>query len=277
MLNVISNDVRRNIALGFKIGLEMPEMVITDTRGVENDPDYDVRDRGMALKIPSDIEFDYSILWTGEEFKNPVLFINDRTLLAGGMGAELPANLVTAIPARIHFVKQQKALAETIREYDRHFRGWVTVRMNYHEDTLYYNHISFELLPDYYHCLQSLYGYDNADYFLLDYRDGKLPEPQGMAVSLRLYTYPYDPAENIAAVIPWLERLDLKETEDSFIKVRYNPKVHIKDAWEGLYKELPIRSMAHAGIVFNPGGSEKARKVYAALQKGRVIKGYKKW
>ena len=275
MLDAITHDTRRNIALAYKAGFTMPHMEL-DGKGYDRDYRYDIRN-GIALNVPSDIEFDYCILWNGGEWKHPVLVINDRSLLAGGQGAVLPANLVTAIPARVHLVKQLKGIAEAIQEYDRYFRGWVTIRMVYHEDKLYYNHISFDTLPDYYHCFYKLYGYDNRDYFLLDYRDGKLPEPQGMAISARLYSYPYDPVANIEKVMPYLEKFELIEIDDCFIMTHYLPKVHIKDAWAELYKRLANRSMVHNGVCFNPDGGEKARMVYAALQKGRVIKTYKRF
>ena len=273
MLNVITGDVRRNIALGFKIGLNMPDMAMNNLAVAECDPAYEVRG-GFALKV-SPITFDYVLQWTGEEFIHPILFINDRSLLAGNMGATLPANLVTGIPARIHMVNQLRKLAAEIQEYDRDFRGWVTIRMCCIDDTLYYNNISFELLPDYYHALIRLYGYTNENYFLLDYRDKKLPEPQGMTVSARLYAYPYSVAENIAIIMPYLEVLDAIDINDCFMVLHHSKKVHIKNTWKELYKRICNKVYMHNGMCYNPDGGEKARIVYNVLQKARLLKGYK--
>ena len=273
MLNVITGDVRRNIALGFKIGLNMPTMAMNNLAVAECDPDYEVKG-GFALKV-SPVMFDYVIQWTGEEFIHPVLFINDRSLLAGGMGGEITSNLVTAIPARIHMVNQLRKLAAEIQEYDRTFRGWVTIRMCCIEDKLYYNNISFELLPDYYHALIRLYGYTNEDYFLLDYRDKKLPDPQGITVSARLYAYPYSIAENIEVVMPYLEILDAIDIQDCFMVIHHSKKVHIKNTWKELYKRICNKVYMHNGMCYNPDGGEKARIVYNVLQKNHLIKSYK--
>jgi hypothetical protein len=271
MLESISNDIRKNIALAIKCGFEVPEMqIITDDLDTFVNNPYWCIDDGIALHVPSDIIFDYCLYYDGE-FKDGIIFINDTHLLSGQMGATLPANLVTAIPGSIN-VKQLHKLKDTIEEYEKDFNGYITIRFALHKKKLYYQRISFRLISDYLYNIVNLCDYNDIDSYLLDLSDGVIRPPAGISVSCRLFSYPYDAVENIETVKFCADELNLIELDDCFIATASQMKVNIKDAWTSLYSPLNDKYIKHRGVVFNNDGGSYARMVWSELQKGKIIK-----
>jgi hypothetical protein len=141
----------------------MPDIEIANVEAYINNPHWTIEDN-IAINIPSEIVFDYCLYYNGE-FRNPIIFINDNHLLSGQMGATLPANLVTAIPCELN-IKQLSKIKESIDEYDKGFKGYITLRFSLYNKTLYYQKIFSHLQPDYFLNILNLCHYEDVDSYL---------------------------------------------------------------------------------------------------------------
>lgn len=259
---------RQGIAIAIQSKLNVPEFKIYDTytpeqqREYHKDPDYEVID-DIVMPV-SDIEID-QVIYIKDGHHYPVLFINDRYLLSGSQGALLPANLVTSFPGRILKTTQLQNIAKIIPE-----QGYITITFTLINDTLCFKSLQQGVHTDYVPHLIALHNENSAEWFHYNLESLRLPEPSGMAVSARLYSYPYGEANlEIVEQFPGLDAVLL--ADGCYAAFKYGKKERLKALWKELYADLDDSYMTYNGLVFNPDGGIKARKVIKALKKADIL------
>jgi len=259
---------RQGIAIAIKSKFNVPEFKIYDSYLPEQqdkyhkDPDYAVMD-DIVLPV-SDIDID-QVIYIKDGYHYPILFINDKSLLSGGQGAILPANLVTSFPGKILRPIQFKNLAAIFEE-----PGYVTISFSLINDILCYKSIQNGVHPDYVLHLIALHDENSPEWFHYNLESLKLPEPKGTAVSARLYTYPYG-IGNMETIeqFPGLDATLL--IDGCYAAFQYSKKSDVKRLWKSLYEQLRDPYMIHNGLVFNPDGGIKARRVIKALKRADIL------
>jgi hypothetical protein len=196
---------------------------------------------------------------------HPALFIDDRYLLAGRQGATLSSNLVTSFPGQIIKSKQIQALLKIIPDYS----GYITLSMCLIDGKMAFKDLLFGVLPDYIPHLQALHNELDPAWFYHYLEDMTLKPLKGMTVSCRLYSYPY--GEGNRQIVEQFPELDVILTGDCYITIKHTGKNHIKDLWRDLYKDLSDPYYTHNGLSFNTDGGEKARRVFNALKKAKIL------
>ena len=261
--------IKQSLAIAIQAKFDVPEFLILDTfteekyREIESSPDYDIIDN-VAIPV-SDMDIDQVLYFRNGEFHYPALFINDRYLLSGRQGGILPANLITAFPGKIIRTRQLQALQRIIPEYS----GYITISQSIIDNKLYFKDLKFGILPDYLPHLEALHGEESPDWFFHNLEDLKLKEPKGMTASCRLYSYPY--GEDNLQVVEQFPEINAILIENCYMTLKHSQKAHIKDLWKELYKPLLDPYYAHNGLVFNPDGGIKARKVYDVIKKAGFL------
>ncbi|PKL19575.1 MAG: hypothetical protein CVV49_00630 [Spirochaetae bacterium HGW-Spirochaetae-5] len=261
--------IKQSLAIAIQAKFDVPEFLILDSfpedkcREIQASPDYEIIEN-VAIPV-SDMDIEQILYFKDGKFHYPSLFINDRYLLSGRQGGILPANLVTAFPGQIVKSRQLQALQGIISEYS----GFITISQSIIDNKMYFKDLKFGILPDYIPHLEALHGEESPDWFSHNLEDLKLKAAKGMTASCRLYSYPYD--EDNLKVVEQFPEIDAILIESCYMTLKYSPKAHIKDLWKELYKPLQDPYYAHNGLVFNPEGGIKARKVYSIIRKSRIL------
>jgi hypothetical protein len=265
----MQTDIKQNLAIAIQAKFNIPEFLILDTfteqkrLEIEMSPNYEVKD-GIAIQV-SDIDIDQVFYIRDGEFHYPTLFINDRHLLSGRQGGILPSNLVTAFPGQIIKKNQLTALQRIIPDHS----GYITISLSLIDGKLYFKDLLLGIIPDYIPHLQALHNEPDPAWFHHNLEDMKLEPQKGMSASCRLFTYPY--GEGNRQIIEQFPDIDVILTGDCYITLKHSQKPHIKDLWIDLYKSLSDPYYVHNGLVFNPDGGIKARKVYNSIKKAHLL------
>jgi len=262
-------DIKQNLAIAIQSKFNVPEFLILDTfteqkrSEVEASPEYEVID-GIAIQV-SDIDIDQVFFVRNGEYQHPTLFINDRYLLSGRQGGILPSNLVTAFPGKVLKTTTIQALQRIIPEHT----GYITISLSLMDGKLYFKDLLLGIIPDYIPHLQYLHNELDPAWFHHNLEDNKLDPQKGMTASCRLYSYPY--GEGNRQIVEQFPEIDSILVGDCYITLKHSQKPHIKDLWRDLYKHLSDPYYTHNGLVFNPDGGEKARRVFNTLKKARIL------
>lgn len=262
--------IRQGIAIALDAKIPVPEWYILDSFTEERklefitSPDFIIND-GIALRT-SNIDIDQVFYCKAGEFHYPVLFINDKSLLSGGQGGEIPANLVTSFPGKVLKARQIQALQRIYSEY----QGYITISLSLIEGILHFKDLYSGTLFDYVPHLQALHNEIEPEWFHHNLEELKLSNPTGMGASCRLYSYPYGEANK--QTVEQFQELNTQILADgNYIAFNYSPRLHVKHIWRELYSFLKDPYYAYNGLVFNPDGEVKARRVYYALKNAGLL------
>ena len=265
------NDMTRReyeISTAYSVGMNVPRIqylgdkTLTEIEQISLDKQWDVVD-SIAIERLEGIDCSFVAFYNGEDFLYNTVVVNDKKLLTGNQGIELPANIVTAFPGKSKKISSiMKKLSEKFLEAED-FTGFVTLDVVFKEDKLYYERIRFSILYDYLHAISSLSNMDVESLLAVMESGEKLGKPEGYGCSLRLYEYPYG-TNNKNAAYPYIEEYNLKETEDCYV-VTGSGKT-IKKTWKDLYRKIKDVDMC-----YRLDGDYKARWTVAKLKQGKYV------
>ncbi len=257
------------IATAYDVGLYVPKIqylgdkTLAEINMIDLDKGWEVAEKKLAIEVLEGVQCSFVAFWSGEEFFYNTIIINDNYLMTGQQGICLPANAVTAFPGKSKKVDNiLKKLAEKFMEKEA-FKGFVTLDVTFKEDKLYYNRIKFSIIYDYLYSLSALSNI-GVDTLLARMEAGdKVEKPDGFGCSLRLWEYPYGPA-NIVAGEKYVEEHHLEKADDCYV-ITSNGRT-IKKAWKNLYNKSKDIDMC-----FRLDGDYKARWTYNQLKQNKYV------
>jgi len=247
MLQNINNDAQLSVTTAFEIGIPTPHISF---RGQEKPGiRYEFLDSKILIECIDGPRCTFS--WFGDKFR--VITINDRALLSGGQGPHLDENCMSMFVGKFDKVEKYIGrLNRLISKNDPEYSGFVSLEVIFSKDDgrPFFRGLRLGATIDFLYCLCKLYHVEDDLDALIDTEN----TPSGVAVSARVYSYPYGAPDNLALDLP------LSRGDESYIAVNHAER--LKDAWKGLYSGLE-----NINACYRIDGMESARRIYAELKR----------
>ncbi len=276
MIETITRSPLFNYSFAFDAGLHVPELKYL--KNLSEDEIYEIqKDVRWLIKYPyfavRRVDGVYATLidyWDGERFSFPHVSFNNRYLLDGDQGVELGANAITLFKNRDRIGEEEfSKIGKTLADRGETEPTYVLLDCFISKNGIFFYGIDFDLVPDYLSVFSKLYGV-GVEFF--DYPNPTTPTIHNFSSSLRLYSYPYSPSDNIKMIesLPIDHRMELAITPECFIVLSSGKRVY--DCWRNLYASIPI-DLKEFGICYRTDGDKMAKDAFFKLKRDKYIGG----
>jgi hypothetical protein len=267
--NLARTKIQHNIALAYDIFLSIPRTIFVKNLSAEErnevnaSGEYTIIDNLAIENIPG-INISYVVYFTDKPSLYTII-INNNYLLAGDQGISLTANCCTAFSAKLKIMSKVVNKFQTKREE----LGETDPMLVSFDVTLaqrpYYRLIDLAPPTDYYACLAALAELPLPNFMAKLQAGDTFEKPEGYSASTRLWTYPYEPANNFITAEPFVESHNLIEGPESYI---YTTKSHsVKSAWKHIIQTAPKAPL----LCFRGDGGFIARQTVNELYRQQYL------
>jgi len=265
----VNTELHYNFVTAMDAGMEVPAARILhtndDIENANNDPGIEIIS-GMAVEKIVGPEITYHAFYKDKEFSCRTISIDDTKLLSGDQGPDIGDNATTVFCGSSRkFVdnvnqkpieKIMDKLAEMAVEHDGDYTGFINVSVVYRDGVPYYRNILYGATYKFIKAVLNLYDGDINTFFNdPGCRDNRISSRPGFAISLRLYSYPYD-LQNNKAIGDGLQGIEY-DGESCFI---IGQGATIKEAWNNLYSE--IAPLTKRGVCYRNDAGLKSKQVF---------------
>jgi hypothetical protein len=253
----INNSYRQNIALAFRIGMNVPRIIYFEKAPVEEMQEIEENSRYWRLKPNFAIEkkkgmrVTYTCYYNGSDITFTTSSIHRRNILAGGLGEELAENLVTVFHNHKCIIADKfDAIIEVFPDY----RGIIQIEtLIDNSGEVWYEDIRFGSNLEYFICLARLHCED-AEMFNIE--DATFVE--GFATGCSVYRFP-----NVGVT-------DLEKDfiyPGSITGFAVNSDSKVRESWKGLYAKLKEID----DICYRNDGGRKEEKQWHTMKKRSLV------